>query len=188
MEIGQEDTDLVRACLSGHAGAMRRLHDQYAPRVKAYFLRSGFAPADADDLVQDTFIRVVRSLRTFDSQKGRFSAWLASIARNVARKAFAAGKARPAAGFDPELAQEVLVVDDDPAGQSGDREEFDALRGCIASLSHDLADLVRMRYVEARTTRGIAAVAGLPEATVRLRLEQARELLKRCMVVKGFLS
>jgi DNA-directed RNA polymerase specialized sigma24 family protein len=55
-------------------------------------------------------------------------------------------------------------------------------------LSPDVANLVRLRYVEARTTRGVGQAAGLPESTVRLRLAEARNLLERCLRGKGVLE
>ena len=185
--IVDEDTaERISRCLAGDASACEALYGRHARRVTAYFLRSGFARADADDLVQETFLRAFRSLQTFDAGKGAFGAWLSAIARNVARRRWA-GRREPDS-FDPEMAEAVLAGGDNPGSVAAGREELDALRACIEQLPDELAAIVRLRYVEARTTRGVAAAAGIPEATVRLRLAEARERLARCLRSKGVLE
>ncbi len=162
---------------------MRALHERHAPAAVAYFLRSGFEPAAAQDLCQETFMRVFGSLRTFDATRAGFGTWLGAIARNVARRAWAKRTPSAATDFDLELAADVFA---DPADEMGRQEELAALGGCIDALPAELAELVRLRYVQARTTRGIAAATGVPESTVRMKLEQALLALQRCLGAKGF--
>jgi len=181
MEPG--DSELVERCRTGDRAAFGLLYAAHAGRVRAYLQRSGFAAADVDDLVQETFTRVLRSLHTFDPARGEFRPWLATVAHNVARRHWRRGAQDD--NFDPELAGEVLAARDNPAPASETREEVRALVECIEALLPDLARLVRLRYVEARTTRGIAAALDLAEATVRLRLGKAMYLLQRCLRSKG---
>ena len=65
------------------------------------------------------------------------------------------------------------------------REELAALRLCVDALPPDLARLVSLRYVEGLATRAIAETERMPEATVRLRLDEARAALERCLKSKG---
>jgi RNA polymerase sigma-70 factor (ECF subfamily) len=183
--MAQSDAQLVRDALSGTASAFEALHAAHGGRIQAYFLRSGFRPADADDLTQETFLRAYRSLGTFDAGRGAFSAWLSAIARNVARRRFA--RRRDPQDFDPQLAEDTLAATENPAETAAGREEVDAVRDCVAELPEELGRLVRLRYVEARTTRGVSRAAGLPEATVRLRLGEARAAIRRCLKSKGIL-
>lgn len=151
----------------------------------AYLLRSGFALADAEDLAQETFARAFSALATFDARRGTLRGWLSAIARNVARKHWA--RRKDPDHFDPELAEETLAAPDNPGRTAEDREEVEAVRDCVEALPAELARIVRLRYVEGRTTRGAAAAASVPEATVRLRLGQARELLEKCLREKGLM-
>lgn len=167
----------------GDAAACGALYDANARWVKVYFLRSGFSQADADDLVQETFTRAFRSLETFDAGRGPFRPWLAAIARNAARKRWSARK-RPE-NFDPELAEDVLAGTDDPHGSAELREEIAAVRLCVAALPDDLRRVVSLRYIDGLTTRGIAAEVRLAEATVRLRIEEARRRIEQCLRGKG---
>ncbi len=181
--MDEHQRQLIEGALSGDADACGALYDANARWVKVYLLRSGFTQADADDLAQETFIRVFRSLATFDAGRGEFRPWLAAIARNVARKRWSARK-RPE-NFDPELAEEMLAGPDDPHGSAEVREEIDAVRQCVQSLPDDLRRVVSLRYVDGLTTRGIAAEVRLAEATVRLRIEDARRRIEQCLRGKG---
>lgn len=184
--VNEPEAQLIPRCRAGDAAAQRELYASHARRVAAYFLRSGFAPADADDLVQETFTRVFRSLGTYDPARGAFGAWLATIARNVARRRW--GRRPEPDSFDPELAGDVLVAPGNPHAEAAGREEIDALRDCISRLPEEIARIVHLRYVQGRTTRGVAAAAGIPEATVRLRLADAHGRLERCLRDKGVLE
>lgn len=179
--MSEIDNRLVTRYRGGDRGAGAALYQRHGRRVKAYLRRSGFSSHDADDLAQEIFMKAFRSINTFDPARGAFATWLGAIARNAARKAWRT-VARPG-DFDPHLAGEVFAAaaDDDPAA----REELQILKGCVAQLDEDHRGLVRMRYYDAMTTRGIAAGTGIPEATVRLRLDEAMGLLVACMRKKN---
>jgi len=182
--VDENEKQWIDGALAGNPAACGALYDANARWVTVYFLRCGFAGADADDLVQETFVRVFRSLETFDPARGPFRPWLAAIARNAARRRWSA-RPRPE-NFDPELAEKVLTSPDaGPAGEAGRREEIDAVRQCVRTLPEDLQRVVRLRYVDGQTTRGIAAETRIAEATVRLRIEEARRRIEKCLRGKG---
>jgi RNA polymerase sigma-70 factor (ECF subfamily) len=167
---------------AGDRAAFDRIYARYAGWVMAYFRRSGFDPADADDLAQEVFVRVLKSIHTFDAARGAFVPWLATVARNVARRSWG-GRPSPD-HLDPEMAEAVFAAAED-AARPETREEIEALRDCIDALPQDLARFVRLRYVDGMTTRGMAEAERLPEATVRLRLGEAKALLEKCLQSKG---
>jgi len=127
-----------------------------------------------------------RSLDGFDGERGAFGGWLGAIARNVARRHWS--RRRDAESFDPELAKAVLAGGADPSEDSQAREENAAVDDCVAALPSELARVVRLRYVDGMTTRGIAGATDMPESTVRLRLSEAMILLTECMRGKGYLD
>ena len=182
--MSQEERQLVERCRAGDETACRSVHGLHAGRVIAYFLRSGFTPPDADDLAQDVFVRAFRALETFDPVRGTLRQWLGAIARNVARRHWQ--KRRQGEHFDTDLAEETFAAPANPGESPESREERQALAGCVEALPAELAQVIRLRYVEARTTRGIAAATTLPESTVRLRLKEAAEALEKCLRGKGF--
>lgn len=177
-----EELRLILDCQAGSRAAFESLYRMRAPRAKAYFLRCGFSPADADDMVQDAFTRLLTSIGRFDPQRGAFAAYMATIIRNVARKRWA--RRTHAQDMDSELAQDVLQ-DTGQSPSPEQREEAAAVGECVSRLRVDLAALVRLRYVEGYTTRKIAEMTGMAEATVRLRLDEAKALLEQCLRAKG---
>lgn len=184
--MSEQDAQLVGRCLAGDQSAYESLYGQHARRIKAYLARSGFKGADADDLTQETFVRAFGSLAGYDASLGSFGGWLSAIARNVARRHF--NRRGDARNFDPELAEQTLAVESNPGHAAEADEEADAINDCISRLPEPLAGIVRLRYVEARTTRGIAAASGMPESTVRLRLGEAMAEIERCLKSKGILE
>lgn len=177
-----DDKETVARCLGGDSDAFEALYAAYGRRVMAYLLRSGFERHDAEDLCQDVFVRVFRSLGTFDASRGSLGGWISTIARNVVRKRWR--RAGPVRVVDPELAEQTLA-DDNPGVDAEAAERVEALDDCISRLPEDMQKLIRLRYVDARTTRGISTTANLAEATVRLHLGKARELLRDCLEGKG---
>jgi len=184
--VEPDQGQLIARAAAGDEAACAALHGAHAGRVRAYFLRSGFALADADDLAQETFLRTFRGLGTYDPRRGAFVSWLGAIARNVARRRWRR-RAQPDS-FDPDLAEDMFPAEANPAETPEAREEIEAVRDCVAALPAELERVVRLRYVDGRTTRGIAEATGLPESTVRLRLAEAAERLAAALRKKGFLE
>jgi len=183
--MDRTDTELVAGIMLGDESASRELYRRYARRARAFFLRTGFSPPDADDLTQDTFVRGYRALHTFDAARGPFYGWFQAIATNVARRAF---RKADRENFDISLADDVFAGADGAGGPAEEREELTALDESIKALDPESARLVRLRYVDGRTTRGIAAETGLPEATVRWRLRKALEHLEKDLNAKGIIE
>lgn len=174
------DGQLVSEWLSGRGDGFQRLYAHHAGAIRAYFLRSGFNASDSDDLLQETFLRVTRSLKTFDAARGSLRSWLGAIARNLARKQW--GRRAEPENFDPALAEAVLSVEDWSPQR---REELHAVGAFVEALPEELRRLVRLRYVEGRTTRGIAAVCGMPESTIRMRLKESLAIMESWMRSEG---
>jgi RNA polymerase sigma-70 factor (ECF subfamily) len=180
------DRELIDRCIDGDNEAFERLYAEHAGSVMAYLLRSGFAQADADDLIQEIFIRAARSLRTFDPARGSFRQWLSAIARNAARRQWT----RRVGGerFDPELADQMFASPDNPTSTPEAREQLDAVASCVARLPEEVRRIVELRYVHGLTTRAIADETGVPESTIRLRLTEARDMIEAWLKEMGFVE
>lgn len=174
---------MLARCLGGEEAAFHEIHTKYASLVRASFVRRGFIAADADELTQDTFVKAFRSLKTFDPGRGEFINWLATIARNLAKRRFAR-RPRPDR-FDSDLAEQALARGDGPHTRSACAEEMAMLDDCIRRLPLRLVDVLTLRYVDAASFRGIAAATGISNAGARRRLARAKELLLECLEKKG---
>ncbi len=114
--VEKENSRLIGLYMSGDEGAIDRLFRKYQPKVYAYLLKATKNPALAGDLLQESFFKVLRSLRAGGYvDNGRFEPWLMRIVRNVvmdqhrsrsrANVLFAEGEYIPApshSGADPE--------------------------------------------------------------------------------------
>ena len=183
--MSDADRHLVWRHKAGDYSAFEELHARHGRRVMAYLLRSGFPRPEAEDLCQEVFLRAFKSLGSFDAGRGSLGTWLAAIARNVARRQWR--RQGTPEGFDPELTEQTFAADN-PRAAPEVREEFEAVRDCVAALPAELGRIVRLRYIDARTTRGIAEATGTAEATVRARLAEAKGMLERCLRGKGVLE
>ena len=80
----KDDSDLAHRLKTRDAGAMRELYDRYGRLVYSLILRMVRNSAAAEDLVQETFLRVWNRIQGFDAERGALGPWLLTVARNRA--------------------------------------------------------------------------------------------------------
>ncbi len=130
------DEDLLEAVASGDESALTALIDRYAVRVHAYLLRHCGNREDADDLLQETWVRVARSAKSFDTAR-RFRSWLYGIATNLSRDLFRRRMTRERALRD--------LAAQPPAASGADSVDRDELRGRIAELPENMRAVLLLR-------------------------------------------
>jgi len=164
----RSDEDLMTAVARGDEAALAALIDRYAARVHAYLLRHSGNREDADDLLQETWVRIARSAKSFDSAR-RFRSWIFGIATNLARDLFRRRTTKERALRTLAMSPPVA-----PATDSADRGE---LLARIAKLPQNLRAVLLLRYFEGMNEAEMADVLEIPRGTVKSRLNAAlREL------------
>jgi len=164
-----DDAAVVQAAKDGDLDAFESLVRGHTRQVYAHALRFFGDPTAADDVAQEVWIKVYRSLATFD-ERARFSTWLYRITRNTCLDAVRAGKSRPVptevmdtVALPGDLADEVALSTSIEAAmralQPEDREALSAVA------------LFGLTYVEA------AEQLGVPAGTVKSRVFRARRSL-----------
>lgn len=78
-----QDIELIQKCIKGNGKAQRELYDRYAAKLMPLAMRYAKSQADAEDILQDAFIKVYKSLETF-RQEAQFSTWMRRIVVNTA--------------------------------------------------------------------------------------------------------
>jgi RNA polymerase sigma-70 factor, ECF subfamily len=140
----------------------------------------------AEDLAQETFIKVVRSLAAFDVTR-RLSAWILRIAHNTAIDALRRRTLRTvwidAARADGRPHEPAAPSAPDPVERSALHE---ALEIAMASLKPDQRVAIALRYEEGLSFEEISQVLGVPEATARSHVHRARKLLARHLSESGW--
>jgi RNA polymerase sigma-70 factor (ECF subfamily) len=145
-------------------------------------------PADAEDIVQETFVAAWRQLSEYDPQRP-FSRWLRGIARHKISHYFerCAAARRLTRILPPEavasLADEFERLNR-PARGEVYRDCFAALRECLAALAQTDRDVVERAYRESQTCRAIAAQLGQTVEAIKKRLQRARARLRECILGK----
>ena len=179
-----EEAALVRRIVAGEGQRYSVLVERYQRRLYWSCLRLVGDPDEAEDVVQEAFVRAYERLGDFDPTY-RFYTWIYRIARNrclnVLRRRRVWGLVTLS---DPERAPALPAAErsDRPAE---DRELAKALVDCRATLPGDQREVFDLRHADGLSYREIAAAVGAPEGTVMSRLARAREKMRACLESKG---
>jgi RNA polymerase sigma-70 factor (ECF subfamily) len=182
---------LMLRAQTGDPEAFRGLVEMFQDRVMRVMvsvLRCDRAMAE--DLCQETFLRVHQGLPTFDGQV-RFQTWMHTIAMNVAISEYRRRHARkrdrttlsidaPIAGTD-DLYIEPVGRELAPGERAGQREFLARVRECVRCLPDEFRAAVVMRDMESLSYEEIGQVLGVPPGTVRSRIHRGRLLLQRML-------
>jgi len=158
----------MAAVASGDEAALAALIDRYAAGIHAYLLRHSGNREDADDLLQETWVRIARSAKSFDTAR-RFRSWVFGIATNLARDLFRRRMTK-------ERALRTLAMSP-PATPVADSVDRGELRARIAELPENMRAVLLLRYFEGMNEAEMADALEIPRGTVKSRLHAAlREL------------
>lgn len=166
------DAALVRRCLAGDPAAERELVERFQADVFGLCTRLLGSPHDAEDVGQEVFLRVFRSLRRWDGERP-LRPWVLGIAVNRCRT-WAGKRAK-----GPELADYLHeTADHRPADDSGELAR--ELRAAVEALRDDYRTVFVLFHEHARPYEEIAEAVGRPVGTVKTWLHRARlELMDR---------
>jgi RNA polymerase sigma-70 factor (ECF subfamily) len=132
---------------------------------------------DADDVVQEAFLRALQFFGGFQGGNGR--AWLLSIVRNTCYTWLQRNRARePATSFDEEI-HSGARTSVSPETQSVVREERELLRQAIEQLPPEFRETIVLRELQGLSYKEIAEIVGIPMGTVMSRLARARDQLQQ---------
>lgn len=175
MEDPGRDDRLVAGLRSGAEGAFEELVIAYQHRIFAVALRMLGNAAEAEEIAQEVFLRVHRSIAGFRGE-ARLSTWLYGIASRLCLNRLASGDRR--LRRDDADALDRAPAGGDAAAQMERSEMDSALREAIAGLPEDRRLVVVLRDLEGLSYEEISHALGLELGTVRSRLHRARLDLK----------
>jgi RNA polymerase sigma-70 factor (ECF subfamily) len=177
----QSDAELLRLMLAGDEDAFTALYRRRQGGVYRFALQMSGSEALAEDVVQETFIVLMRGGEKFDPTRGSVAAYLYGIARNHVLRAFERERALVQFDMNAEescdAAHENFIARQDPLGDLTRGETVERLRQAVLALPAHyrealvLCELHEMSYAEA------AAALDCAVGTVRSRLHRARSML-----------
>lgn len=178
------DAQIVDRCLRGDETAWEDLVKIHSRRVYALCFRFTGRESEAQDLTQEVFLRVFRSLKSFRSGEGSFAIWLGRLTRNLLIDHYRRTRLdRATDSIDdqlPVLAEKAAGLASSDRALAG-REASEILQAALQKLSPDLRETVILRDLEELEYREIAQVLNVPEGTVKSRLNRGRAELARIL-------
>jgi RNA polymerase sigma-70 factor, ECF subfamily len=167
--------------------AVARLLDEHGGKIYGLGLRLCGSPQDAEDLVQETFLRALRKWHTFEG-RGEPSSWLFTIAARVCRRRHRRRSGEPRrlesldellpSPLDPSV-PDLPAADASPLDEQLRREVRETVEGALGRLPMALRLPVLLKEVADLSLAEIAQVLGLKEATVKTRVHRGRLALRR---------
>ena len=172
---------LVSQCVAGNEDAIGRLFRQYELGVYRLALSIVDDPAEASEIVQETFIAALKALRKYEERQS-FKAWLYTITVNCSRSHLRKRRAREKLHttltriFRVEFEKQSL-----PEETFIQNEKEKALWRSLNQLDDHLRIVVVLRYFHELPVREISEILSIPEGTIHSRLHTAREQLRLAM-------
>lgn len=178
-----DEARLVARMASGDLDGLGTLFDRYGDQVRRFVLRMGVREADADDLVQNTFLGALRSASRFDPAYP-VRPWLFGIAAMLVRR-YRRSAARLAArlrDWADERSQSTLPA---PDGLAEQHQERVRLARAIERLSPTKREVFTLVVIEGLSGEQAAHALGVPVNTIWTRLHRARRDLRECLEREG---
>jgi len=181
MLAGTEDSDpwaglVLRVRDARDRAAFAALFGHFAPRVKAFLMKSGADAALAEECAQDVMVTLWQKAHLYDPARASVATWVFTIARN--RRIDALRRSRR-----PE--PEELPWGPEPEPDQGEvyeaQEDSRRLAAALAQLPENQRDLIQRAYFGDLSQTEIAAATGLPLGTIKSRIRLALDRLRRQM-------
>jgi RNA polymerase sigma-70 factor (ECF subfamily) len=181
-----EDKESMAALAAGEDAALNRIVRKWQSPVRRFIVRYVQDEHHAEDLTQETFVRVYRHRNRY-KPGARFSTWLFTIAVNLCRNH--AGKAlrRSAISWSDQSADGEGVVESHPDDAAGPAEaaaiseQAEAVRAAVQDLPHDLRTTVILFEYEQLSHAEIAEIESTTAKAIEMRLYRARQQLRKSL-------
>ena len=188
----EQDQELLDRCLTGEDSAWEALLRSYTRKIYNLCYRFTGRVEEAEDLTQEVFIKVFQTLKSYDATQGAFSTWLNRVARNHLVDHYRrTRKDRVTSSLEDELrtVEERPSPHTEPIKQVESRERKEGLQLAFDKLSPDLREAVILRDLHDLDYAEIAQVLGVPQGTVKSRINRGRlelaRVLKRMEGMRG---
>jgi RNA polymerase sigma-70 factor (ECF subfamily) len=181
MNTGAPVSSLLPAVARGDLAAFEELYDRYSSTLYGLLLRVLANPEDAQEVLQETFVKAWTNAKMFDELRGSEAAWLISIARSRGIDRLRARKVR--GDREDEAGREISTVsgfvDRSNGADAAIRSQQElAVRGALADLPEAQRMALELAYFEGLSQSEIAAKLGEPLGTIKTRMQLGMKKLR----------
>lgn len=186
-----DGADLVRRCRAGDGAAWEEIVSSYSRRIFNLAYRFTSSVEAAEDLTQEVFIRIYKTLDQYDAKQGDLSNWLMRLARNLIIDDYRHRQRNPQNSYADDVEDHTfhLRAIGTSAHKEIERRELCAqVQEGIDKLPPDLRTCVILRDIEELSYKEIVDALDIPEGTVKSRINRGRielaKILRRMRVVE----
>jgi RNA polymerase sigma-70 factor (ECF subfamily) len=168
------DLGLLQRIATRDEAALAEFYDRHSRLAYSVIMRILRSQSDAEDVLQETFVRVWSRAETYDALRGTPGAWLTRIARNRAIDRLQARRVRATVAVEPAVHAsgqpiEPVTRETPETALEGDRTA-DAVRAALATLTPSQRELIEAAFFEGYTHSELATRFGVPLGTVKTRI------------------
>jgi RNA polymerase sigma-70 factor (ECF subfamily) len=158
--------------------AFAELFEYFAPRIKAFMLRSGTLETSAEELAQETMLAVWKKAALFDPASSGAAAWIFTIARNL--RIDALRRDQRGGPVEPSNVELEFQIDEGPQpdAQVASAQSDERVRAALSQLSRDQLRVIELSFFEEKAHAEIAKMLDIPLGTVKSRLRLAMNRLR----------
>lgn len=176
--MATDDIALLRAAAKGDASAVLALYDRHGAALLALALRVLGNRDEAEEVLQDGFVKIWQEAATYDPERAGFRAWACTIVRNRALDVL---RRRGTAARNLEASVETPVPVTEPDAAAGASEDGARIRAVLVELPEAQRTALELAYFEGLTHVEIAARTSAPLGTVKTRILDGLRKLKSAL-------
>ena len=165
---------LIHKAKAGEQEALGLLWDEITPRLYGYLLTMLKNKPQAEDVLQDTWLKAISALPSYQHKKVRFSAWLFAIARNECRMRWRKQHREVALDDQPDISETNSL-------HSATEDKLD-LENILIQLKDKDRDILYLRYISELTFNDIAQVLAISPVSARVRVHRALGRAQKLLV------
>jgi RNA polymerase sigma-70 factor, ECF subfamily len=156
-------------------GGFSQLYDRYAGALLGVLRRTIQDEAEAEDLLQEVFVKVWRNIESYDAGKGSLFTWLLNITRNTAIDYFRSKKYKQSQQSESITDRDYVLQKESPA-----RTEVESigLRNLVAKMEPKYREIIDLIYFWGYTQDEVSKLLDMPLGTVKTRARTGLQLLR----------
>lgn len=181
----ESDEDLIAAYLRGDEGAFARLVGRHLTAAYSFTLRFVGNENDAEDIVQESFLKVWKNINRYSAKSAGFKTWLMHIVRNTAIDYLRKRKHLPFSSFEDEEGNNIFdnLADEAPHSEEllAQAEDIKSIERAVLQLSPAYREVLLLYYGSGLTLEEVAAVLQTPVNTVKSRHRRSVAALRKLL-------